>query len=66
MTCQLTNVEVLCFVLGWQGGTVHQVADELGVKVDEVLRADHKQMHHWCRMAQHIRKQREREGGVTQ
>lgn len=25
----MTNTEILCWVLGWQGGTIHQVARAL-------------------------------------
>lgn len=52
MHCQLTNTEVLCFVLGWQGGTIHQVADALNVSSDEILDADHDKMTDLCRKAQ--------------
>lgn len=28
---------MLCHALGWQGGTIHQVAEETGCEVNEVL-----------------------------
>jgi hypothetical protein len=33
----LTNTELLCLALGWQGGTVHQVAEETGLDVSEII-----------------------------
>ena len=36
----LTNTEKACYLLGWQGGTVHQVAEETGLTVDQILKAD--------------------------
>lgn len=35
-----TNTELLCNVLGWQGGTVHQVARETGLTVEEIIYTD--------------------------
>lgn len=32
-----TNTELLMMALGWQGGTVHQVAHETGLAVSQVL-----------------------------
>lgn len=32
-----TNTELLCFALGWQGGTIHQVSEETGLPVQEIL-----------------------------
>ena len=32
-----TNTELLMLALGWQGGTVHQVAKETGLSVMEIL-----------------------------
>lgn len=32
-----TNTELLMNALGWQGGTVHQVAKETGLKVLDIL-----------------------------
>lgn len=51
----LSNTEVLCFVLGWQGGTVHQVARCLpGVSVSDILDADAEQMRYLMRLAQQV------------
>jgi len=36
---ELTNTERLCYLLGWQGGTVHQVARHLRVSVESILKA---------------------------
>jgi hypothetical protein len=36
----LTNLEKACYILGWQGGTVHQVARKLGVTIDLILNAN--------------------------
>lgn len=33
----LTNLEIACSLLGWQGGTIHQVAKETGLCVNELL-----------------------------
>lgn len=35
-----TNTELLMNALGWQGGTVHQVAQETGLSVLEILSLD--------------------------
>ena len=35
-----TNTELLCAVLGWQGGTVHQVAKETGLTVTQIVESD--------------------------
>lgn len=35
-----TNTELLCEVLGWQGGTVHQVAKETGLTVEQIVNTD--------------------------
>ena len=37
MTAQLTRTEGLCQALGWQGGTIHQVAAETGVDGHELI-----------------------------
>jgi len=39
-TVYTTNLERACLLLGWQGGTVHQVAQETGLTVDEILNAE--------------------------
>jgi len=36
---EVSNTEILCSVLGWQGATVHQVADELNVKSKDIIEA---------------------------
>jgi len=35
----LRNTEIACYLLGWQGGTVFQVARELGLPVIMILKA---------------------------
>lgn len=52
----LTNTEILCYVLGWQGGSIHQVARAMNVETDEVLAADATRMRELCRMAQVVRR----------
>ncbi len=54
MRCDMTNLEVICFVLGWQGGTLEQVAKALNVHTDIVLNADNSKMLELCRKAQLI------------
>lgn len=54
----LTNTHALCFVLGWQGGTVHQVARELGVNTQDILTADYDRMGELCRKAQQVKQER--------
>lgn len=48
----ISNTEILCFILGWQGGTVHQVAEALGVASELILNADYMLMQHLMRKAQ--------------
>ncbi len=48
----LSNMEILCFVLGWQGGTIHQVAQLLDVTNQLILDADYEVMQWLCRLAQ--------------
>lgn len=48
----LSNTEVLLFILGYQGGTIHQLAKELGVKDTTILNADYEIMQGLCRLAQ--------------
>lgn len=36
----ITRTEALMLALGWQGGTVHQVANELGLDAHEIIYAD--------------------------
>lgn len=33
----MNRTEALCRVLGWQGGTIHQVATETGCRVEHLL-----------------------------
>ena len=33
----LTNTEIACLLLGWQGGTIHQVSEKTGLTVDQIL-----------------------------
>ena len=55
-TCPLTNTQVLCFCLGWQGGTIHQVADKLQVTLDDILDADADKMIELCNKCRlHVR-----------
>lgn len=58
----MTNTQILAFILGYQGGTVHQIAYELGVSVDAVLDAEEAEMQTLCRKAQGIFLKR---GGVN-
>jgi hypothetical protein len=51
----MSNTEILCFVLGWQGGTVHQTAERLGVTTDDILNATPERMRELCRLAQQRR-----------
>ncbi len=54
----LSNTAVLCFVLGWQGGTVHQVAKEIKVSTQAILDAGEVEMGELCRKAQRVRWER--------
>lgn len=36
----MTRCEALCKVLGWQGGTIHQVATEVGCDSGEIIYRD--------------------------
>ena len=33
----MTRLEALCKALGWQGGTIRQVAAEIGCKAEDIL-----------------------------
>ena len=48
----MTNTQILAFILGYQGGTVHQIAYELGVTTEAVIDADDNMMQILCRKAQ--------------
>ncbi len=62
--CELTNTEVLMFVTGWQGGTVHMLAAELfpgeniAAGVQRIQSADYEEMQTLCRLAQQRRNER--------
>ena len=49
------NSVVLMFVRGWQGGTLHQIADELGVTTQDIQTADLDRMQNLMRLAQNKR-----------
>ncbi len=34
---QMSNTEIACLLLGWQGGTIHQVSEETGLSVEDIL-----------------------------
>lgn len=36
----MTRTEALCRILGWQGGTIHQVAKEIGVSTHDIIYGD--------------------------
>ena len=36
----MSNCEIACLLLGWQGGTIHQVASETGLSIEEILQSD--------------------------
>ena len=42
---EVTRTEALCKVLGWQGGTIHQIAQETGCDVQELLYSEPKETH---------------------
>jgi hypothetical protein len=41
----MTRTEALCNVLGWQGGTIHQVAKETGCALEDLLYGQPKSEH---------------------
>lgn len=51
----LSNCEILCFVLGYQGGTVYQLAAELDEPANALLNAGYEEMQRLCRKAQKVR-----------
>jgi hypothetical protein len=55
MTQKLTNTEILLFICGYQGGTVHQLASSLGTTADDILNADYDKMQSLMRQAQKYR-----------
>lgn len=54
MSGSLSNTAVLCFVLGWQGGTIHLVAQALDVTTTDIFNADAQRMGELCRIAQSV------------
>lgn len=48
----VSNLTALCFAMGHQGGTVHQVARDLGVDVSDIINANDARMDDLLRMAQ--------------
>src|SRR5690606_34632921 len=48
----LSNTEVLMFITGWQGGTIHQLSKHLGVSNEEIIDADYDKMQILMRLAQ--------------
>lgn len=54
----MSNTEILLFVLGYQGGTIHQLAQELEVSQDYILDATYEDMQDLCRLAQRKQWQR--------
>ena len=50
----LSNTEILCFVIGWQGGTIHQLARALDVTNRLILEATYDDMQWLCRQAQAV------------
>jgi hypothetical protein len=48
----MTNTSILCFVIGWQGGTIHQLVDALKVSHNDILNATDEEMGILCRKAQ--------------
>lgn len=48
----VTNLVALQFAMGYQGGTIHQMADRLRVSTDDILNADDEKMGDLLRKAQ--------------
>lgn len=55
---KIPNVTVLMFIMGFQGGTVHQCAKHLGLSVPEIINATPEMMENFMRLAQKIRNER--------
>lgn len=36
----LSNTEIACLLLGWQGGTIHQVSKETGLSIEDILNSN--------------------------
>ena len=47
-----TNLVALQFAMGYQGGTIHQMAEALRVSTDDILNADDERMGELLRKAQ--------------
>lgn len=47
----MSNLEILIFILGYQGGTLKQVSDELCVSETDILYADKGIMLELCKLA---------------
>ena len=41
---KITNLEILLFIMGYQGGTVHQAAEDLDVSADKIINADYDEL----------------------
>ena len=58
---EVTNTEILMFILGWQGGTIHQLTRVLNkhsdpeIKNMDILNANYEDMQTLMRRAQKIR-----------
>ena len=52
------NSLVLMFIVGWQDGTIHQIADALGVNTLDIQNADFARMEELMRIAQNVRNKR--------
>lgn len=51
----MSKTAILCFILGWQGGTVHQVAETLEVSTGDILDASDRELGDLCRKAQAVK-----------
>lgn len=51
----ISNTEILMFILGWQGGTIHQLADAMGVPNWRIMNATYDDMQDLMRLAQQKR-----------
>ena len=48
----ISNTEILMFIMGFQGGTVHQLAQVLQETPSSIINADYEYMQHLMRVAQ--------------
>lgn len=48
----VSNTEILIFIVGWQGGTIHQIAEHLSIKTSDIILADYDKMQDLMRLAQ--------------